>query len=67
MAVACMDNLLLGKKLSDSEVESLKASLASKKVQVLQKIVVEVSMRLTGSVQKNDIVDRLIVTKRTLP
>ena len=60
MAVACMDCLLFGKKLSDSEVESLKASLASKKVQDLQKIAVEVSVRLTGSVRKNDIVDRLI-------
>ena len=39
-----MDSLLLGKKLSDSEVESLKASLASKKVQDLQKIAVEVSV-----------------------
>ena len=55
-----MDSLLLGKKLSDSEVESLKASLVLKKVQDLQKIAVEVSVQLTSSVQKNDIVDRLI-------
>ena len=55
-----MDSLLRGKELSDSEVESLKASLASKKVQDLRKIAVEVSVRLTGSGKKNDIVDRLI-------
>ena len=35
MAVDCVDSLLCGKQLSDSEVESLKASLASKKVQDL--------------------------------
>ena len=46
MAVDCMDSLLLGKKLSDSE--SLKASLALKKVQDLQKIAVEVSVQLTS-------------------
>ena len=55
-----MDSFLRGKELSDSDVESLKASLASKKVQGLQKIAVEVSVRLTGSVHKNDIADRLI-------
>ena len=60
MADDCVDNLLRGKELSDSDVESLKASLASKKVQDLRKIAVEVSVRLTGSVRKNDIVDRLI-------
>ena len=60
MAVDCVDSLLRGKELSDSEVESLKAYLASKKVQDLWKIAVEVSVQLTGSVRKNDIVDRLI-------
>ena len=60
MTVDCVDSLLCGKELSDSDVESLKASLASKKVQDLQKIAVEVSVRLTGSVRKNDIVDWLI-------
>ena len=60
IAVDCVDSLLRGKELSDSEVESLKASLASKKVQDLWKIAVEVSVRLAGSVQKNDIVDKLI-------
>ena len=50
MADDCVDNLLCGKELSDSDVESLKASLASKKVQDLRKIAVEVSVRLTGSV-----------------
>ena len=52
-----MDSLLHGNELSDSEVESLKASL---EVQDLRKIAVEVSVRLTGSVRNNDIVDRLI-------
>ena len=60
MVVDCVDSLLRGKELSDSEVESLKAYMASKKVQDLWKIVVEVSVWLTGSVQKNDIMDRLI-------
>ena len=55
-----MDSLLYGKELSDSDVESLKASLASKSVQDLRKIAVKVSVRLTGSLQKKDIVDRLI-------
>ena len=56
-----MDSLLRRKELSDSDVESLKASLASKKVQDLRKIAVKVSVRLTGSVRKNNIADRLIV------
>ena len=60
MALDCVDSLLCGKELSYSDVESLKASLASKKVQDLRKIAVEVSVQLTGSVQKKDIVDRLI-------
>ena len=60
MVVDCVDSLLRGKELSDSEVESFKISLASKKVQDLWKIAVKVSVRLTGSVPKNDIVDRLI-------
>ena len=60
MADDCVDSLLRGKELSDSDVEALKASLASKTVQVLRKIAVEVSVRLSGSVRKNDIVDRLI-------
>lgn len=55
-----MEFLLRGKELSDSDIESLKASLCSKKVQDLRKIAVEVSVRLTGAVRKNDIVDRLI-------
>ena len=44
MAVDCVDNLLHGKELSDSDLESLNASLASKKVQDLQKIAVKVSV-----------------------
>ena len=59
-----MDSLFHGKELSDSDVESLKASLASKKVQDLGKIAVKVSVRLTGSVWKNDIVDMLIDTAK---
>ena len=35
MADDCVDSLLRRKELSDSDVESLKASLASKTVQVL--------------------------------
>ena len=60
MAVDCVDSLLHRKELSDSDVESLKVSLASKKAQDLWKIAVKVSVWLTGSVQKNDMVDRLI-------
>ena len=48
MADDCMDNLLHGKELSDSDVESLKASLASKKVQDLRKIAVEVRICATN-------------------
>lgn len=55
-----MNFLICPKELSDSDIEFLKASLCSKKVQDLRKIVVEVSVRLTGAVRKNDIVDRLI-------
>ena len=44
ITVDCVGSLLHGKELSDSEIESLKASLASKKVQDLQKIAVEVSV-----------------------
>ena len=36
MADNCVHSLLCGKELSDSDVESLKASLASKKVQDLR-------------------------------
>ena len=50
MADDCVDSLLRGKELSDSDAESLKASLASKTVQTLRKIAVEVSVRLSGSV-----------------
>ena len=46
-------------ELSDSDVEFLKAFLASNKVQDLWTIAVEVSVWLTGSVQKNDIVDKV--------
>ena len=60
MADDCVDSLLRGKELSDSDVESLKASLDSKTVQTLRKIAVEVSVRLSGLVRKNDIVNRLI-------
>ena len=55
MVVDCVDCLFHRKELTDSDVEFLKAFLASKKVQDLRKIAVEVSVRLTGSVQKNDI------------
>ena len=65
MAVDCVDSLPHEKELSDSDVESLKASLASKKVQDLRKVAVEVSVRLTGSVRKKDIVDRLIGMAKT--
>ena len=60
MADDCVDVLLHGKELSDSDVESLRASLCLKKVKDVRKIANEVSVRLTGSVRKNDIVDRLI-------
>ena len=48
MAVDCVDSLLRGKELSDSEVKSLKAYLASKKVQDLRKIAVKVYVWLTN-------------------
>ena len=47
-----MERLLRGKELSDYEVESLKASLASKKVQDLRKIAVEVSVRLMARCER---------------
>ena len=46
MADDCVDSLLHGKELCDSDAESLKASLASKTVQTLQKIALEVSVQL---------------------
>ena len=48
----CVRSLLHGKELSDSDVEAPKAFIASKKVQDLQKIAVELSVRLTSSVRK---------------
>ena len=53
-------SLLHGKELSDDDIASLKDSLRSKRVEDLRKIVVNVSVRLTGAVRKNDIIERLI-------
>ena len=44
--------LLRGKELSDDDIASLKDSLRSKRVEDLRKIAVNVSVRLTGAVQK---------------
>ena len=52
MADDCVDVLLHGKELSDSNVESLRASLCLKKVQDLHKTANDMSVQLTGSVRK---------------
>lgn len=53
-------NLLRGKELLESDIASLKDSLRSKRVEDLKKIAVNVSVRLTGAVRKNEIIERLI-------
>ena len=53
-------SLLRGKELSDDDIASLKDSLRLKRVEDLRKIAVNVSVQLTGAVQKNDIIERLI-------
>ena len=53
-------SLLRGKELLDDDIASLKDSLRSKRVEDLRKIAVNVSVRLTGAVRKNDIIERLI-------
>ena len=45
-------SLLRGKELSDDDIASLKDFLHSKRVEDLRKIAVNVSIRLTGTVQK---------------
>ena len=60
MADDCVECLLRGQELSDSDFETLTVSLRSKKVEELRKIATKVSVRLTGSVRKHDIVDRLV-------
>ena len=56
----CVEYLLRGQELSDSDFATLTVSLHSKKVEELRKIGTKVSVRLTGSVRKHDIVDRLV-------
>ena len=51
--------LLHRKELVDNDISSLRASLHSKRVD-LWKIAANVSPRLIGSLQKNDIIERLI-------
>ena len=53
-------NLLYGKELLESDIASLRDSLCSKRVEDLKKISVNVSVRLTGAVRKNEIIERLI-------
>ena len=59
MADDCIECLLHGQKLSDSDFNVLTVSLHSKKVEELQKIVTKVSVRLTGF-REHDIIDRLV-------
>ena len=49
-------NLLCGKELLESNIASLRYSLRSKR-EDLKKIAVNVSVRLTGAVRKNEIID----------
>jgi len=56
----CVDTLLRGKELSDSDIQALNDLLNSRTVRELRSIASNVSVRLTGSVRKNDIVSRLI-------
>jgi len=56
----CVDTLLCGKELSDSDIQALNDLLKSRTARELWSIASNVSVRLTGSVRKNDIVSRLI-------
>ena len=51
--------LLRGKELTTSDVASLRDELLSKPVKDLRKVASSLSMWLTGSAQKYDIVERL--------
>ena len=53
-------SLLRGKELLDDDIASLKDSVRLKRVEDLRKIAVNISVRLTGAVRKNDIIKRLI-------
>ena len=64
MADDCVECLLRRQKLSGSHFKTLTVSLHSKKVEELRKIVTKVSVHLTGSVQKHDIIDRLVSMAR---
>ena len=52
--------LLSDKELSENEILALKDGLCSKTIQELRVLAKDVNVRLTGSLQKADIVERLV-------
>ena len=52
--------LLNSTELSDSNIALLREDLIVKKIDELRKIVSSLSVRLTGSTRKKDIVDRIV-------
>ena len=52
--------LLKGNDLSDSDIAVLRNGLVVKKIDELRKIVSSLSVHLTGSTRKKDIVDRIV-------
>ena len=62
MAVLCEAKELLfrGQELVDEEVELLATLLQKLKVQELKTLAKEVHVRLTGSIRKDDIIDRIM-------
>ena len=56
----CRLQLLRGKELSASEIALLRNELLSKTAKDLRKVASSLSVRLTGSVRKFEIVERLI-------
>ena len=52
--------LLKGNELSDSDIAVLRDDLVVKKIDELRKIVSSLSVHLTGSTHKKDIVDRIV-------
>ena len=60
----CTDTSLHGKELLESDIPALSNLLHSQTVQELHSIASNVSVRLTGSVRKNNIVSRLMAWLR---
>ena len=52
--------LLKATELSDCDIALLREDLIVKKIDELRKIVSSLSVRLTGSTRKKDIVDRIV-------